>query len=207
MKKLRGDQSRVVRLSVRLYERLLWLYPKRFRQEYGQPMAQLFRDQCRDAFQARAAYGLAKLWVRVFVDLGVTSCREHFAEVRNFMSTTAMKSFLGCPHVTFTKVFVATFMPLAAILVMSVVFWMPRSYSSTARIAVAERLPGGFDPHFIQTEFGRLQSQAVLVPVIEELNLTKWLARQQGKPDPFTKEEACELLKDIVVLQQARNTS
>src|ERR1043166_2492444 len=140
----------MVRISIRMYERLLRLYPKRFRRHYGQPMWQLFRDQCREAWNDQAAYGLARLWLRVFADVGVTCCREHFTEVINLMNTPAMKAFLGRPRITFSKIFVATFMFLAPILVMALVFWMPRSYSSTARVAVEKKdgSPDGFDPNF-----------------------------------------------------------
>ena len=208
MKTPPGDQSRAVRISVRLYEWLLRLYPKPFRRHYGQPMWQLFRDQCREACNDQAGYGLARLWIRVFADLAVTCFREHFTELSNRMNTPAIKAFLGRPRITFSKIFVATFMVLASILVMSLVFWIPKSYSSTARVAVEKKdgSPGGFDPYFIQTEFARLQSRAVLDPVIDELNLTRWLARQQGKSDPFTASEAYEVLKGMVVLRQTPNT-
>jgi capsular polysaccharide biosynthesis protein len=191
-----------------MYERLLLLYPKRFRQEYGQPMQQLFRDQCRDACDDEGVFRLASLWSRVLCDLIVTTCREHLTELNNLMSTQAMKSFLGRPRITFTKVFAATFLPLAAILAMSVAFWMPESYSSLARIAV-EKKDGsveGFDPYFIQTEFARLQSRAVLDPVIEELNLTGSLARERESDAPVSKTEAYSILKGMLDLRQTRNT-
>jgi hypothetical protein len=36
-------------VSEKIYRRLLRAYPKAHRAEYGPAMAQLFRDQCRDA--------------------------------------------------------------------------------------------------------------------------------------------------------------
>ena len=41
--------SKAVALSVRLFERFLAAYPREYRREYGPAMAQLFRDQCREA--------------------------------------------------------------------------------------------------------------------------------------------------------------
>jgi capsular polysaccharide biosynthesis protein len=203
------EQNPVVHRSAQIYGRLLLLYPNRFRQLYGKPMMQLFRDQCQEAFDDEAAYGLAKLWGRVLADLSFTTCREHLTELTNLMSTPAMKSFLGRPRLTFTKVFAVTFLLLAAILAMSVVFWMPRSYSSLARIAVEKKegSAGGYDPYFLQTEFARLQSRAVLDPVIDELDLTKRLARQGGSGSLLTKTEAYAILKGMVDLRQTRNTS
>lgn len=46
-------ESKAVELSCDLYLRLLNFYPRAHRQEYGAPMLQLFRDQCRDAWTAR----------------------------------------------------------------------------------------------------------------------------------------------------------
>jgi len=202
-------QSPAVRRSTWTYERLLLLYPKRFRQQYGRPMAQLFRDQCQDAFDDEATYGLTKLWGRVLADLSFTTCREHLTELTNLMSTQAMKAFLGRPRITFTKVFAAIFLSLAAILAMSVVFWMPASYSSLARIAVEKKNGSteGYDPYFLQTEFARLQSRAVLDPVIDELDLTKRLAPQSGSANLITKREAYAILKRMIELRQTRNTS
>lgn len=62
--------------SERLFRRLLGLYPAAFRAEYGEPMAQLFADQRRDALRAGRG-GLAWLWLDTLADLLVTAAREH----------------------------------------------------------------------------------------------------------------------------------
>ena len=50
-----------MRLSERIYRRLLALYPRDFRDEYGQEMSLLFR--------ARAREGGVRLWCQVLGDL------------------------------------------------------------------------------------------------------------------------------------------
>jgi len=52
-----------------------------------------------------------------------------------------------------------------------------------------------------------LQSRAVLDPVIDELNLTRSLARERESDAPMTKTEAYAILKSMLDLRQTRNTS
>jgi len=69
--------------SERIYRRLLALYPKRFRREYGESMAQLFRDQHNAAFRKANAAGRLTFWLRVLADLGLTVGSEHVTEFKN----------------------------------------------------------------------------------------------------------------------------
>ena len=64
-------------LSVRIYNRLLAVYPGRFRAEYGQPMVQLFRDVCRRDYRRHGWPGVASLWARTSLDLVRTTVEEH----------------------------------------------------------------------------------------------------------------------------------
>src|SRR5882762_10878845 len=63
-----------------------------------------------------------------------------------------------------------------------VTFILPESFASTARIKVEHDqsdiqgmtnpgLMGGYDPYFIQMEFELIQSEVILKPVVDELNL------------------------------------
>lgn len=61
------------RFSQTVYERLLLAYPQSHRAEYGAAMAQLFRDQCRDAWGESRHWGLLTLWVRILPDLASTA--------------------------------------------------------------------------------------------------------------------------------------
>ena len=56
----------------RLYAVLLRLYPAVFRREYGEAMAEAFRDGYRDHRRRRARF-----WLSIIVDVGLSACREH----------------------------------------------------------------------------------------------------------------------------------
>jgi hypothetical protein len=64
----------------RIYGRLLRLYPRAFRAEYGAEMARLFGDQLRDAQSSGEPRALVSLWLRSIVDLIVTAPRHHLAK-------------------------------------------------------------------------------------------------------------------------------
>jgi hypothetical protein len=57
-------------MSERIYGWLLTLYPRRFRQEYGEAMRQVFRDRLKTE-------NLLALWAEVLRDLAVSVPREH----------------------------------------------------------------------------------------------------------------------------------
>ncbi len=67
---------RPVIVSRRLYASLLWLYPPRFRQEYGREMVNLFADTCRDAYAADGMAGLVGVWARSIGDLLLNASLE-----------------------------------------------------------------------------------------------------------------------------------
>jgi len=54
--------------SISLYRFLMQAYPAEFRNQYGEPVDQAFRDMHRDAFQKRGYLGLALLWFHVVPD-------------------------------------------------------------------------------------------------------------------------------------------
>lgn len=62
--------------TVRAYRALLHLYPRRFREEYGDDMALLFRDQLHDESARR-------VWARCVVDLAITIPTQHLESHMN----------------------------------------------------------------------------------------------------------------------------
>jgi hypothetical protein len=68
--------------SVRLYRRLLMVYPDAYRHEYGPLMVQAFRDMHRAAIQHEGSYGILKLWLHTLLDLSTTAGEEHYEEFR-----------------------------------------------------------------------------------------------------------------------------
>lgn len=105
----------------------------------------------------------------------------------------------------------------------TVTFMLPESFSSTARIEVrkdttdiAPLLMGtqsepGFDPYFIQTEFEKIKSRAVLYQVIEDadpnLDLIKKFSKRLGADSYLSKSEIYPYLLKAIDLRQSRNTS
>ncbi len=98
-----------------------------------------------------------------------------------------------------------------------VTFILPPKYSSTARIKIerdgsdipglmgAQVLGSAYDPYFIQTEFEVIQSEVILKPVIEALDLNrKWST--PGEP-PLKTQQTMIMLKGRMDLRPVRNTS
>jgi serine/threonine protein phosphatase PrpC len=81
------SSKRALSASEHLYRIFLMLYPKGFRQAYGQEMARSFRDCCREALQRAGVAGLARFWSFIIGELVVTACVEHtqavMAKIRN----------------------------------------------------------------------------------------------------------------------------
>jgi|GEM_PF-626992 len=215
-------QVKAVMFSDKTYHRLLALYPAEHRREYGPAMAQLFRDQCRDAWRERRWSGLARLWLRVLPDLFKTSLLEHLT-ARNERKSMFNKFYLAIvQRSTPTRVFVKVFLAVALFIFLgSAVITMitPQTYSSTARILVERDLSqaapeqaakasmASYDPYFIQTEFEIIQSQIVLNRVIEKLDLNKLWGKKYFARQPFKPPESLALLKSILDLRPVRNTS
>lgn len=77
-----SELPRMVAVSIRIYTRVLWLCPRRYRREYGGLMVQAFRDLCCDAYQRGAARGVLRVWPRALLDLCLTAAGEHLAGLR-----------------------------------------------------------------------------------------------------------------------------
>src|SRR5262245_13319809 len=78
--------KRAMELSARVYRRLLKLYPANHRSEYGEEMAQCFRDLSREEVKRRGPLGLVAAWGRILRDLPASVFREHRCEGRMRMS-------------------------------------------------------------------------------------------------------------------------
>jgi uncharacterized protein involved in exopolysaccharide biosynthesis len=208
--------------SQKLYERLLVLYPKDHREEYGPPMTQLFRDQARDAWREARSWGVVALWLRVLPDLVKTSLLEHVAAMKGKKSMTDKISEVtgpgSAPWRTLFRVAVPVFLLVFGLSVI-LTFLMPESFASTARIKVerdalssighnaAPDTLGGFDPYFIQTEFEVIQSEVVLDKVIQALDLKSEWGRKYAGGARLNSSEILTMLKGHMELRPVRNTS
>ncbi len=106
---------------------------------------------------------------------------------------------------------------LVAVTTTLVTFILPMKYASTVRIAVEkdatdiETINGrssvsGFDPFWVQTQFEKIQSKLVLIPVITNLQLAKrWGEKYKESELPLN--VALAMLKRDLSVNQSRNTS
>ncbi len=100
-----------------------------------------------------------------------------------------------------------------------ITFILPEAYSSRARIKLerdviaAPGAPGQtaakatYDPYFIQTEFEVIQSEKTLDRVVDALDLNVAWAKKFGLPANLKYSESRALLKSMIELRPARNTS
>src|ERR1041385_2876038 len=211
-------ESKGAQFSLRSYRRLLALYPRPHREEYGAPMEQLFRDQCRDALRAERSWGLILLWLRVLPDLLKTCMLEQLDHLKGKKCMNEKIAPIlrpqAAPWGVFTSVFVAVFI-LIFMITFIVTFIMPETYVSTARIKIAKntndsasaREASAYDPYFIQTEFESIQSQVILGKVIDVLDLNTAWGKKYGDGTKLKTWDALSLLKARLDLRPVRNTS
>jgi hypothetical protein len=108
---MRPDEA----FPIRIYRRLLVLYPAAFRARYGDEMVQLFGDQWRDAQHGDGSGGTARTWLRTIRDLIVTAAAEHLTGGRDrtqrTMPPSASSRLLGIFGIVGGLVLVAAFLP------------------------------------------------------------------------------------------------
>ena len=220
----RPQTSRAVALSESTFQRLLLAYPRAHRDKFGEDMAQVFRDQCRDAWRESNNWGLAKLWLRVLPDVINTSFWERLSNLnprKTIMSKLAELFRINSTAsvVTFGTVFMVVFL-ITIILATAITFILPESYASTARIkverAVFDTPPArgtnvvnvrtDYDPYFIQTEFEVIQSELVLSNVISRLNLNVEWGKKFFNGEILKTTETMEILKGRISLMPVRGT-
>lgn len=91
-----------------------------------------------------------------------------------------------------------------------------KTYASFVRVEVKKEasntLFGGgaqfsqHDIYFMQTQFEKIQSKAILYKVIEDLNLNVEWGRRYGNPVPFESLETFQILEKKMRVEQIRNT-
>ena len=210
----KSSDSTAVAKSAKLYERLLALYPREHRREYGRPMAQLFRDQCRDAWVEAGTWGLTVLWLRVSVDLAKTSMAEHLHNLkrRKCMFSKMLLAFRAhpTPRTTFLVLFAVVFLLVLGSSAL-VTFLLPACYASTARIKVEPNatgvareqfkqafVAGAYDPHLTQTELALIDSAAILGRVAKKLGLAESWGKTYANGERLTEAETIWLLKSCI---------
>jgi uncharacterized protein involved in exopolysaccharide biosynthesis len=209
-----NSNNQALAVSQKIYGWLLSAYPPAHRTEYGPAMAQLFRDQGRDAWNESQGWGMVKLWLRVLPDLVSTSIRERLAALneRKTMNDklTNLTRDRTTPTAIFIRVFVAVFL-ITLIIATAITFILPESYASTTRIKVESDAPPvsgqpSYNPYFIQTTFEIIQSQLVLNPVIDKLKLNVDWGKKYFAGQTLTTSQTLEILKQRLQIAPVRNT-
>lgn len=201
-------------MSEKVYGFMLSAYPPKHRAAYGAAMAQLFRDQCRDAWDESKNFGLLKLWLRVLPDLARTSIMERLAALneRKTMSDKLanLAAFGPSPGAIFTRVFVTVFL-IVVIVSTAVTFILPESFASSTTIKIEQddsvANKSAYDPYFIQTQFEIMTSQPVLNPVIETLNLNEVWGKKYLRGEKLKSGESYEILKGRLSISPVRSTT
>lgn len=86
MQRQEATESNLLRLSGRVYELLILVYPAQFRREYSGQMAQVFRDETRAVLHNDGVDGLIGWWALTLFDLIVTAFEEHFWEIQHMLT-------------------------------------------------------------------------------------------------------------------------
>jgi capsular polysaccharide biosynthesis protein len=200
-----GPDDPAVVVSEKLFERLLAAYPEAHRREFGPAMAQLFRDQCREAWRAGRGWGLTRLWLRVLPDLLKTSLLEHLLALKERKGTLDKVSSLlrlqSTPRSVFWAVFALVFLTTVATSTL-VTFLLPDTYASSARIKVDWTVGNRAG----QEEFEVIQSEPVLRAVITQLDLNSAWGRKHAQGAPLPTSETMALLKARIDLRPVRGT-
>src|SRR5436190_3646183 len=119
------------------------------------------------------------------------------------------------------KTVILTVFLLVALTTTVVTFFLPESFSSTAKISIEQDMPdvssegGGIairptpDPFFLQTQFELIQSKKVLYKVIEELELQKqWGVKFKKQPGAtISREQAYSILRGSIDVRPFHNTT
>ncbi len=180
------------------YRRLLELYPRTYREGFGGPMEQLFRDQLRDA-QRRGRRAVVRLAARTALDLARTCPLEHW---RAGVGPAGVAAWTQPGRLALTMGVIAASVVLTAVVV--VTRMLPETYMSSTRVHVGLRAT---DPFVTQTEVAFIGSEAVLGPAVEALGLTRLWAEDRVPAAILSRPEAIEFLKRKLQVRQCRETS
>lgn len=98
--------------SQKLFAQLLHWYPPGFREDYGDQIAQVFRDCSREALESGGIRGLIGLWLTTLPDLFKTALQEHLRQIGETMnqlisnprSRTILATLLCLPMAAFTLI-------------------------------------------------------------------------------------------------------
>ncbi len=164
-------ESKAVEYSCGVYRRLLLMYPKSHREEYGAVILQLFRDQCRDAWSARRVRGVIGFWLRAIADLLKTSVLEHLSNFNwsRIMSISFRPTIKPLP--AFFGICAVIFFPIFLVNVL-ITFMLPETYVGESTILMSPpAAASASDPDWVHTQVRVMLSDAVLESAAKKSDL------------------------------------
>ena len=132
----------ILAISVFIYRLMVQVYPQSFRQDYGEPMLQLFLDRCRLALQQNSLLGIPVLWAHTLVDF-LLSVLEQYTN-RGAMNTKSNWNkisgwFLAISSLLILVGYVASSRPIY-----NTYNFASNSFDRVLNVAVIPLLIGGF---------------------------------------------------------------
>ena len=192
---------KTISISEKIYRKVLCLYPASHRREFGEAMAQLFRDQCRDAWQTGRSAGLVKLWLRTLPDIGKTSIKEQLAAIgRN----SFMKQFNGkhAPTILLIASIVMAFMSFSPFIMpfhpAFMLLAMGAALAMLAKAGIELFLPGTEWLKISIRTFILMFAYALILPAWAKLKLHASISTPVGH-DPFGLLIMCSLFANPLV--------
>jgi len=201
-------------VSEKIYDALLLAYPPTHRAAYGDSMAQLFRDQCRDAWGEGENFGLLKLWLRVLPDLVSTSIMERLAALNERKTMSDKLASLSGNQIPTSKIFLRVSIPIFLLVFLYhlfAAFLLPDSFASTCQVLIKAKpdspnIDAKYDPYLLQTQFEFIHSWAVLQPVVEQLKLNEVWGKKYFAGQMLKTSESLEILKNRIAISPVKNT-
>ena len=188
-------------LSIRLYARLLRLYPYKFRERFAAEMEHDFEQHYNQAREGGWC-SEALLWIRAGRDLATSVLREHVEHAKGMVSTGGILLFCN-RSLTFGRLWVALTICFVTFCVATTVYLLPKVYASEARLLV-RTAQGRDDAYQVDTVLEKIRSRMVLEPVIGELNLTAALADETISGG--AKDATYLSLRRMIEVRSNRNT-
>jgi hypothetical protein len=72
--------KKLIRKSEQLYNRLVQLYPQKFKRQFAEEMKFVFSESLREAYERDGNMGIAVLWAWTLIDLAASLFKEHWRE-------------------------------------------------------------------------------------------------------------------------------
>ena len=112
---------------------------------------------------------------------------------------------------------IALIVGLVVITTLAVTAFLPKWYRSTTKVRVEKpegevklfqpQNTGTFDPYFLQDQFKIMESEKILYPVIERLDLNRKIGAMRGSPIPFPSATTYTILKDKMLRIESQRAS